>query len=90
VTRPPPSRTLTTLAFAVVALNAALFAFGALAFGRTWWLIPAVVCAAVAAAIPPAWRRYRRRMAELDATLPEIKRDVDEIRALLRSHHLQN
>jgi hypothetical protein len=32
-----------------------------------------------------AWRWYRRDLAELDAAGPELKRELDELRALLRS-----
>jgi len=85
-----PSRTLTTFAFALTALNAMLLAFGAIAYDQTWLLAPAAVCAVVAAGVLLGWRWYRRTIAELDSARPELKREVEELRALLRSHNIQN
>lgn len=82
----PPSRTLTTFAFALTALNAVLLAFGALAYDQTWLLVPAAACAVVAGGVLLGWRWYRRTLAELDAARPELKREVEELRELLRSH----
>lgn len=82
----PPSRTLTTLAFGFMALNAVLLAFGAIAFAETWLIVPAVVCALIAGGVLFAWRWYRRNLDELDAARPALKREVEEMRDLLRSH----
>lgn len=81
----PPHRTLTTVAFAFMALNAVLLAFGAIAYGETWLLAPSVACALVAGGVLVGWRWYRRTLVELDAARPELKREVEEIRELLRS-----
>jgi protein-S-isoprenylcysteine O-methyltransferase Ste14 len=80
-----PSRTLTTLAFGLMALNAVLLAFGAIAFDRPRLFVPAAVCAAVAGGVVLAWRWYRRNLAELDAARPELRRQVEEMRDLLRA-----
>jgi drug/metabolite transporter (DMT)-like permease len=80
-----PSRTLTTLAFSLMALNAVLLAFGAVAFDEPRLFWPAGGCALVAGGVVAAWRWYRRNLAELDAARPELKRELDEIRELLRS-----
>lgn len=83
-----PSRALTTLAFGLMALNAALLAFGAIAFRERRLVVPAAACAVVAAGVVLAWRWHRRNLAELDAARPELKRAVEEMRELLRSHKI--
>lgn len=85
-----PNRTLTTVAFGLTALNAVLLAFGAIAFHQTWLLIPAAVFGVLATGVLLGWRWYRRTLAELDSARPELKREVEEIRDLLRSHKIQN
>lgn len=82
----PPSRTLTTLAFSLMALNAALLAFGAVAFQERWLFVPAALCGLAAGGVVAAWRWYRRNLAELEAARPELRRQVEEMRELLRSH----
>jgi uncharacterized membrane protein len=84
----PPNRTLTTVAFAFTALNAVLLTFGAIAYDETWLFVPAAACAVVAGGVLLGWRWYRRTLAEQDAARPELKRDVEEIRELLRSHKI--
>ncbi len=79
-----PSRTLTTLAFGFMALNAVLLAFGALAFDQPRLLVPAALCAVAAGGVIVAWRWYRRNLAELEAARPELRRQVEEMRDLLR------
>lgn len=80
-----PSRTLTTLAFSLMALNAVLLGFGAVAFDESRLIIPGLLCAGAAVAVALAWRWHRRNLAELDAARPELKRELEEIRELLRS-----
>lgn len=80
-----PSRNLTTLAFGLMALNAVLLAFGAVSFHRPTLFVPAALCAMAAGAVLLAWRWHRRNLAELDAARPELKRELEEIRELLRS-----
>ena len=80
-----PSRTLTTLAFSLMALNAVLLAFGAISFQRPALFVPAGLCALAAGAVLLAWRWHRRNLAALEAARPELKRELEELRELLRS-----
>lgn len=80
------SRTLTILAFGFMALNAVLLAFGAFAFDQPRLLVPAVLCALAAVGVVVAWRWYRRNLAELEAARPELRREVEAMRDLLRAH----
>jgi uncharacterized membrane protein YccC len=82
----PPSRTLTTLAFSFLLLDAVLLLFGAIAFDAPRLFPPAIACAVAAGGVLLAWRWYRRNLAELDAARPELKRELEELRELLRSH----
>jgi hypothetical protein len=81
----PPSRTLTTLAFGLMTLNAVLLVFGALAFDERWLLAPAALCGLVAGGVIAAWRWHRRNLAELEAAQPELRRQIEEMRELLRA-----
>ena len=80
-----PHRTITILAFGLMTLNAVLLAFGAIAFGERTLLIPAAGCALAAGGVLVAWRWYRRNLAELEAARPELRRELEELRELLRA-----
>ena len=69
-----PHRTITIVAFSLMALNAVLLAYGAAAFAAPRLYVPAALCALAALGVLGAWRWYRRNLAELD-----------ELRELLRS-----
>jgi membrane protein implicated in regulation of membrane protease activity len=81
-----PHRTITIVAFSLMALNAVLLAYGAAAFDTPRLFVPAALCAFAAVGVAVAWRWYRRNLAELDAAGPELKRELDELRELLRSN----
>ena len=80
-----PHRTITIVAFSLMALNAALLAFGGAAFDEPRLFVPAALCAVAAAGVAVAWRWHRRNLAELDAAGPALKRELEELRALLRT-----
>lgn len=80
-----PHRTITILAFSLMALNAVLLAFGAIAFRERSLILPALGCGAAAGGVLLAWRWHRRNSAELDAAGPELRRELEELRDLLRS-----
>jgi hypothetical protein len=85
-----PSRTLTTLAVGFLALDAVLLGYLGLALKRLVLVSAAVVCAASAAAVVLAWRRYRRVVAEVARARRAMKEEADNLRALLQSQHLHN
>jgi len=85
-----PSRTLTTLAVGFLALDAVLLGYLGLALKRFLLVGAGVVCAAGAAAVVLAWRRYRRILAEVARARRAMKDEADGLRALLQSHHLHN
>jgi len=80
-----PHRTITILAFSLMALNATLLGFGAVAFDQPALFLPATLCAAAAAAVYGAWRWHRRNSADLEAARPELRRELEELRELLRT-----
>ena len=85
-----PSRTPTTVAVGFLLLDAVLFALAGVTFHRPLLVVAAAVCAAGAGLVMLAWRRYRRTLAELDEARREMKREVEDLRALLHDRHLQN
>jgi hypothetical protein len=85
-----PSRTPTTLAVGFLSLDALLFAYAGIVWGRPLLLVAAGVCALGVALVIAGWRRYRRTLAELDAARHDMKHEVDSIRELLQGHHLHN
>ena len=85
-----PSRALTTLAVGFLALDAVLLGYLGLALKRVVLISAALVCAAGAAAVVLAWRRYRRVLAELARARRAMKDEAESLRALLQSHHLHN
>lgn len=86
----PPSRTLTTFAVGFLTLDAVLLLYGGLALGRPVLTVGGAVCAVAAVLVVLGWRRYRRTLAELDAARRAMKAEVESIRELLHSRHLDN
>ena len=88
-----PRRTLTTFAVGMLLLDAVLLSLAGIWY-RSWLFIPAVLCALGAVATIVLWRRYVRRMAELqvivEARRAEMRKEVESIRDLLQSHNFQN
>jgi hypothetical protein len=87
-----PRRTLTTFAVGMLLLDAVLLGLAGVWY-RSWLFIPAGLCALGALATIVLWRRYVRRMAELQvmvARRQEMRKEVESIRDLLQSHHFQN
>lgn len=85
-----PSRTLTTLAVGFLVLDAVLLGYLGLALKRFVLVGAAVVCAASAAGVLVAWRRYRRILAEVARARRAMKDEADRLRALLQSRNLHN
>ncbi len=88
--RRPPSRALTTFAVGFLALDALLLVYGGLTLGRPPLVVAGAACALGAGLVVLGWRRYRRAMAELDQARQDIRADVESIRELLHSKHLNN
>lgn len=86
----PPSRTLTTFAVGFLTLDAVLLLYGGLALGRPVLTVGGAVCAVAAVLVVLGWRRYRRTLAELDAARRAMKAEVESIRELLHSRHLDH
>ena len=85
-----PSRALTTLAVGFLSLDAVLLGYLGLALKRLVLLGAAIACAAGAAVVVLAWRRYRRVVAELARARRAMKDEAESLRVLLQSHHLHN
>lgn len=85
-----PRRALTTLAVGFLVLDAVLFAYAALLTGRARFFVAGAVCAAAAALVLLAWRRYRRTLVELERARDEMRTEIASIRHLLQTHHLDN
>jgi len=86
----PPSRTLTTFAVGFLALDAVLLMYGGIAWSRPPLIVAGGACALGCVLVVLSWRRYRRTLVELDTARREIRREVESIRELLQSHHLDN
>lgn len=79
-----PSRTLIVVAVGVLLLDALLLAYAGILFHRTGLIVAAAVCTAAAGLMLWAWRRYRRVLVELERDRAAMKREVEEIRDLIR------
>jgi hypothetical protein len=82
----PPGRALTIAAAGFLLVDAGLLTWAGLEIHRPTLVVVAAVFAAGAVAIPFGWRRYRRTLTELDAARREIRRETEELRALLSRH----
>lgn len=86
----PPSRTPTTLAVGFLALDALLLMYGGLAGRRPLLVLAGLACAAAAALVLLAWRRYRRTLSEIATAQRDLPQEIASIRELLQSQHSQN
>lgn len=78
------------LAVGFLALDAVLFWLAA-ALTRRWvYALAGAVCAIAVVLVVRAWRRYRRTLAELDRARHEMRAEIESIRNLLHTHHLNN
>jgi len=80
----PPSRMLVVVAVAVLVLDALLLGYAGILFHRTGLMVAAAACIAAAGLSLWAWRRYRRVLAEVARDRAAMKREVEEIRDLIR------
>ncbi|HXF95183.1 MAG TPA: hypothetical protein VNI61_03680 [Gemmatimonadales bacterium] len=85
-----PRRALTTVAVGFLLLDAVLLLYAGLLTGRVSLIAGAAVCGAAAVGVVIAWRRYRRTLAELDRARREMRAEIESIRQLLHTHHLNN
>lgn len=85
-----PSRTLTTFATGFVLLDALLLTYGGIALHRMILVAWGGVFFLAAALIVVGWRRYRRRMQDLERERYELRAEVESIRDLLHGIHLHN
>ena len=82
----PPGRAVTIAAAGFLLLDATLLAWAGLEINRPLLIAVAALFAAGAVAIPFGWRRYRRTLTELDDARREMRRETEELRALLSRH----
>jgi hypothetical protein len=85
-----PRRALTTFAVGFLALDAVLFVYAWHLTGRTRFAVAGALCAVAAVLVLRAWRRYRRTLAELERARREMRAEIESIRDLLHTHHLNN
>lgn len=86
----PPRRTLTTFAVGFLLLDAVLLVYAGAALGRPGLLGLGTACLGLAVVVVVAWRRYRRALADIERARREMKAEVEAIRDLLHTHHLDN
>lgn len=80
-----PSRLPTTIAVGVLLLDAALLGLAAVWLDRpTLWAF-ALACVALAALALAVWRRYLRRLAELERARGELRAAAESLRELLHT-----
>ena len=84
------SRTPTTFAVGFLLLDALLLAYSGFALGRRWLVFWGAVCLVAAVLVVFGWRRYRRAMTDLERARREMRAEVESIRELLQSKHLDN
>ena len=85
-----PGRALATAAVGFLGLDAVLLLIAGFATGRWRFFAGAAACTVAAVLVVVAWRRYRRALAELADARRKMREDVESIRELLHSHHLNN
>jgi len=88
-----PRRTMATFAVGMLLLDAVGFGLAGIWY-RSWLLVPAAVCVVLAGVTVVVWRRFRRRVAELEVMVEtrkaEMQHEVESIRDLLHSHNFHN
>jgi len=84
------SRAPTTVAVGFLLLDALLLAYSGLVLGRRWLVFWGAVCLVAAVLVVFGWRRYRRAMTDLERARHEMRAEVESIRELLQSKHLDN
>jgi hypothetical protein len=85
-----PGRALAVGAVGFLLLDAILLIWLGLDLERGTFLAGGAICAVGAGGVVVLWRRYRRTLAELDASRRAMKADAESLRALLKTHHLEN
>jgi hypothetical protein len=85
-----PGRALATLAVGFLALDAILLVIAGVATGRGAFFLGAGACALAGVLVVLVWRRFRRALADLEDARRQMRADVEAIRDLLHSHHLNN
>jgi hypothetical protein len=88
--RSAPYRGLTIFAAGFLLLDAILLGWAGRDLhrpGLIWW---GVVCAGGALLVVMLWRRHLKDLTELAEGRRAIRQKAEEIRALLRDHHLSN
>ena len=84
------SRAPTTFAVGFLLLDALLLVYSGFALGRRWLVFWGAVCLVAAVLVVVGWRRYRRAMTDLERARREMRAEVESIRELLQSKHLDN
>src|SRR4029077_6678990 len=84
------SRAPTTFAVGFLLLDALLLAYSGFALGRRWLVFWGAVCLVAAVLVVFGWRGYRRALTDLERARREMRAEVESIRELLQSKHLDN
>ena len=85
-----PSRVPTTVAVGFLSLDALLLLYGGFEWHRPLLVAAGFGCVLASVLVVLAWRRYRRMLQELDVAHRDMQREIDSLRELVQSHHLQN
>lgn len=83
-------RGLTIFAVGFLLLDAILLAWAGLELHRLGLIGWGLLCAAGAIVVVVLWRRHMKDLTEVEEGRRAIRRQAEEIRALLRQHHMSN
>lgn len=80
----PRTRVLLVVAVGVLLLDAVLLVSAGVWTDRTGLVVGGAVSAVVAAGLFLSWRRYLKRLADIDAARHDLKNEVKELGTLTR------
>lgn len=87
---PASYRGLTTFAVGFLLLDGVLLVWAGLELHRLGLLLWGVACGGASLFVVLLWRRHRRNLAELSEGRRMMRQHAEELRRLLREHHLGN
>jgi len=87
---PAPYRALTVFAVGFLFLDGVLLGWAGFELHRATLILWGVVCSVAGLIVTLLWRRHRRSLMEVAEGRLAMRRQAEDLRALLREHHLGN